>query len=466
MNNRKKIACVIANCRCIKRVTFTGGYLTVEDAPYHTPLGAAFLQAGEEMGYDIVDVNGEQQTGFAFYQFTMRRGSRCSTAKAFLRPIRLRKNLHVSLQSHVLRIVVDPQTKRAVGVEFIKENGQPQIAYAKREVILSAGAIGSPHILLNSGIGPRKHLEDVGVTVTHDLPGVGQNLQDHVAIGGLAFTINKAAGIVANRMINFNSALRYALSEEGPLTSSIGLEVVAFLNTKYANKSDDWPDMNFLMTSASIFSDQQVKLAHGLKPEFYQDMYSELQDKDAFSILPMILRPKSRGFIKLRSSHPLDYPLLFHNYLTHPEDIAVMREGVKLAIATAETQALKEFGAQFHDKPLPNCRHLPRYTDEYWECVIKQYTMTIYHMSGTCKMGPKSDPMAVVNHKLQVHGIKGLRVIDASIMPTVTSGNTNAPTIMIGEKGSDFVKGLWLREEMYRNGRYKRKINETKTNSK
>lgn len=434
----------------------------MEDAPYHTPLGAAFLQAGEEMGYDIVDVNGDQQTGFAFYQFTMRRGSRCSTAKAFLRPIRLRKNLHVSLQSHVTRILVDPITKRATGVEFYKEGGPIQHVYAKREVILSAGAIGSPHILLNSGIGPRKHLEHVGVPVVHDLPGVGQNLQDHVAVGGLAFTITKPAGIVASRMINLNSAVRYALAEKGPLTSSIGLEVVAFINTKYANRSDDWPDMNFLMTSASMFSDQSVKTAHGLKPEFYNDMYGELLNKDAFSILPMILRPKSRGFIKLRSRNPLDYPLLFHNYLTHPEDIAVMREGVKLAIATAETQALKEFGSQFHNKPLPNCRHLPIYTDEYWECAIKQYTMTIYHMSGTCKMAPNTDPMAVVNHRLEVHGIKGLRVIDASIMPTVTSGNTNAPTIMIAEKGADLVKALWLREKIFQSGRIKRKTNETK----
>lgn len=408
-------------------------------------------------------MNGEQQTGFAFYQFTMRRGSRCSTAKAFLRPIRLRKNLHISLQSHVTRIIVDPKTKRATGVEFIKENGQLQFVYAKREVILSAGAIGSPHVLLNSGIGPKHHLEEIGVPVVHDLPGVGENLQDHIAIGGLAFIINRPAGIVADRMINLNSGIRYAISEDGPLTSSIGLETVAFVNTKYANRSDDWPDMNFLMTSASIFSDQQVKLAHGLKPQFYEDMYGELRNKDAFSILPMILRPKSRGHIKLKSKYPLDYPLLYHNYLTHPDDIAVMREGVKLAIATAETQALKEFGAVFHNKPLPNCRHLPKYTDEYWECVIKQYTMTIYHMSGTCKMGPSSDPQAVVNHKLQVHGIKGLRVIDASIMPTVTSGNTNAPTIMIGEKGADLVKGLWVRNEIFQQGRYKRKSNETAT---
>lgn len=155
-----------------------GGYLTIQDAPYNTPLGPAFLQAGEEMGYDIVDVNGAQQTGYAFYQFTMRRGARCSTAKAFLRPIRLRRNLHISLWTHVTKILIDPETKRAYGVEFIK-NGQWQKVYAKREVILSAGAVNSPQLLMLSGVGPAQHLQEKGIPVSRvmklALLALGQN---------------------------------------------------------------------------------------------------------------------------------------------------------------------------------------------------------------------------------------------------------------------------------------------------
>lgn len=431
-----------------------GGPLTVQDAPYNTPLGIGFLQAAQEFGYDLVDVNGEQQTGFAFYQFNMRRASRCSAAKAFLRPIRLRKNLHVALFAHVTRVIVNPTTKRALGIEFIR-NGVKQIVLARREVILSAGAIGSPHLLMNSGIGPRTNLERVGVPVIHPLEGVGRNLQDHIAIGGIAWTINGPIGINTNRLVNLNSALRYAVTENGPLSSSIGLEAVGFLNTKYANQSDDWPDMNFLLTSASLFSDAQAKIAHGLKKEFFDDCYSDLVGKDTFSILPMILRPKSRGFIKLQSKNPLRYPLLYHNYLTHPDDVNVMREGVKLAVAFGETDSLKkQFGAKFHSKAVPNCKHLPLYTDEYWECLIRQYTMTIYHMSGTAKMGPASDPMAVVDPQLRVYGIKGLRVIDASIMPTITNGNIYAPVIMIGEKGADMIKALWLRDDIFRRKRH------------
>lgn len=412
-------------------------------------MGAGFLQAGQEFGYDIVDINGEQQTGFAFYQFNMRRASRCSTAKAFLRPVRLRKNLHIALFAHTTRIIIDPLTKRAFGVEYIRD-GKKQVVHARREIILSAGAIGSPHILMNSGVGPRENLESVGVEVVHSLPGVGQNLQDHIAVGGIAWFINQPVGINTNRLVNLNSALRYAISETGPLTSSVGLEVAAFVNTKFANASDDWPDMNFMMTSASLFSDAQVKTAHGLKPDFFDECCSDLVGKDAFSILPMILRPESRGFIKLHSKNPLRYPLLYHNYLTHPKDVAVLREGVKLAIAIGETESLKgPFGAKLHTRPVPNCKHLPHFTDEYWECFIRQYTMTIYHMSGTAKMGPANDPWAVVDPQLRVHGIQGLRVIDASIMPTITNGNIHAPVIMIGEKGADLIKSLWLRAELF-----------------
>ncbi|XP_063368950.1 glucose dehydrogenase [FAD, quinone] [Cydia amplana] len=422
----------------------TGGYLTVQDAPYNTPLGAAFLQAGEEMGYDIVDVNGAQQVGYAWYQFTMRRGTRCSTAKAFLRPVRLRQNLHIALFSHATKVLIDKDNKRAFGVEFIRD-GQKQVAYAKREVILSAGAIGSPQLLMLSGVGPAKNLQEVGVEVIKDSPGVGENLQDHIAIGGLVFKVDYPISLVMNRLVNINAALRYAVTEDGPLTSSVGLEVVAFINTKYANGTDDWPDIEFMLTSASTPSDggTQVKKAHGLTDEFYNEVFGEINNKDVFGIFPMMLRPKSRGYIKLKTRNPLDYPLMYHNYLTHPDDVGVLREGVKAAVAVAETKAMKRFGARFHDKPLPNCKHLPLYTDEYWDCLIRQYTMTIYHLSGTAKMGPSSDPMAVVDPELRVHGIKGLRVIDASIMPTITNGNINAPTIMIAEKGADLIKASW-----------------------
>ncbi|XP_015180320.1 PREDICTED: glucose dehydrogenase [FAD, quinone] [Polistes dominula] len=422
----------------------TGGYLTVQDAPYNTPLAPAFLQAAEEMGYDIVDINGEQQTGFAFFQYTMRRGTRCSAAKAFIRPIQLRPNFHLSLWSHVTRVLIDPSTKRAYGVEFIR-NGRIETVFARKEVILSAGAINTPQLLMLSGIGPRNHLESLGIPVIQDSPGVGQNLQDHIAVGGITFLIDYEVSLVFPRLVNFNSALRYAITEDGPLTSSVGIEVVGFLTTKYANQTDDWPDIEFMVTSTTVNSGgSQVKYAHCVTDAFYDEVFGEITNRNGFGIFPMMLRPKSRGYIKLKSKDPLDYPLMYHNYLTHPDDVNVLREGVKAAIAYGETSSLKRFGSRFHSKPLPNCKHIPMFTDEYWECAIRQYTMTIYHMSCTAKMGPRSDPMAVVDPSLRVYGVEGLRVIDASIMPTITNGNINAPVMMIAEKGSDLIKKDWI----------------------
>ncbi|XP_041971821.1 glucose dehydrogenase [FAD, quinone] [Aricia agestis] len=435
----------------------TGGYLTVQDSPFNTPIGASFLQAGEEMGYEIVDINGDQQTGYAWFQFTMRRGTRCSAAKAFLRPVRLRRNLHVALFSHVTKILIDKEKKRAYGVELMRY-GSKQVVYAKREVILSAGAVGSPQILMLSGVGPAQHLQEVGIDVIHDSPGVGKNLQDHIAVGGLVFRVDYPISLLFQRTININAALRYAITEDGPLTSNIGLEVVAFINTKYANATEDWPDIEFMMDSASIPSDVQVKRAHGVTDEFYNEVYGDIIGTDVYGIFPMMLRPKSRGFIKLRSNNPFDYPLMYHNYLTHPDDVGVLREGVKAAIAVSETKAMKRLGARFHSKPLPNCKHLPLYTDEYWDCYIRQYTMSIYHLSCTNKMGPASDPMAVVDPQLRVYGIEGLRVIDASIMPAVTNGNINAPTIMIAEKGSDMIKEAWLPKIKRRKRKTKRSL--------
>lgn len=271
----------------------TGGYLTVQESPYSSPLGVAFLEAGVEMGYEHRDVNGEFQTGFAPYQFTMRRGYRCSTSKAFLRPVRLRPNLHVALAAHVTKVLVDPTTLRAYGVEFLR-GGVLHRVLARKEVVLSAGAINTPQLLMLAGIGPAQHLAQMGIRVLRDVPGVGQNLQDHIAVGGLAFLIDYPISVVISRVMNLNAALRYAVLGDGPLTSSVGLETVAFISTKYANASDDWPDIEFMLTSSSTPSDggTQARKAHGITQQFYDEYLGSISGKDLFGVFPMILRPK------------------------------------------------------------------------------------------------------------------------------------------------------------------------------
>lgn len=284
----------------------------------------------------------------------------------------------------------------------------------------------------------------------HDSPGVGQNLMDHIAVGGIVFLIDYPVSLVISRVVNLPAALRYAMLGDGPLTSSIGIESIGFITTKYGNVSDDWPDIEFMLTSSSTNSDggTAAKKAHGLKDEFYNELLGDISNRDVFGIFPMLLRPKSRGQIKLRSNNPMQYPLLYHNYLTHEDDVRVLREGVKAALAIGETTTMKRFGARFHAKPVPGCKQLPLYTDQYWDCVIRQYTMTIYHMSGTAKMGPPQDAYAVVDPYLRVYGVQGLRVADASIMPQITNGNINAPVIMIGEKAGDMISRYWKGQRM------------------
>ncbi|XP_031330245.1 glucose dehydrogenase [FAD, quinone] [Photinus pyralis] len=419
----------------------TGGYLTVQEAPWRTPLAISFLQGGRELGYEVRDCNGEKQTGFMIAQGTIRRGSRCSTSKAFLRPARLRPNLHIAMNSRVTKILIDGLTKRAYAVRYVRNN-QPRTVRARKEVILSAGALSTPQILMLSGVGPQEHLESFGIPVLSNLR-VGDNLQDHVGLGGYTFIIDQPISFNKQRYQRLDVAMEYILNERGPLTS-FGIEGVAFVNTKYAPKSGDWPDIQFHFAGSSVNSDgSQVKKITGLRDSVYNTVYKPLINVDTWTILPLLLRPKSRGWVRLKSKDPTTHVDINPNYFTHREDIDTLIAGIRIGLNLSDTPAFQRFHSKCHRTPFPGCRQYPFDTDEYWECSIRHFTFTIYHPTSTAKMGPPSDPAAVVDHRLRVYGVKNLRVVDASIMPTIISGNTNAPTIMIGEKGADLIKEDW-----------------------
>ncbi|EDW00248.1 GH11959 [Drosophila grimshawi] len=419
----------------------TGGYLTVQEAPWRTPLSIAFLQAGMEMGYENRDINGAKQTGFMLTQSTIRRGARCSTGKAFIRPVRLRKNLDVVLHAEATRLLLDKQ-KRTVGVEYMK-GGRKQLVFVRREVILSAGALNSPKLLMLSGIGPADHLQEHNIQVVSDLP-VGNNMQDHVGLGGLTFVVDAPLTVTRNRFQTIPVSMEYILRERGPMTFS-GVEGVAFLNTKFQDPAVDWPDVQFHFLPSSINSDggEQIRKILNLRDGFYNTVYKPLQHSETWSILPLLLRPKSSGWVRLNSRNPQQPPKLIPNYFAHQQDIDVLVEGIKLAVNVSSTQAFQRFGSRLHNIPLPGCRHLAFQSDAYWACCIKQFTFTIYHPAGTCRMGPSWDVTAVVDPRLRVYGVSGLRVVDASIMPTIVNGNPNAPVIAIGEKASDMIKEDW-----------------------
>jgi len=425
----------------------SGGYLTVQEAPWRSPLATTFIEAGVELGYENRDGNGEFQTGFMVAQGTIRRGSRCSTAKAFLRPARSRPNLDIALHSQVLKILVDSKTTAAFGVR-VRRGDAVYTVLARKEVILSAGALNTPQLLMLSGIGPAEHLSDMGIHVYRDLS-VGQNLQDHYGTGALTFTVDMPISAVQTRFENIPSILKYAVFGTGPLTMLGGVEALAWIPTKYTNKSQDFPDIEFHFVGGCPASDggRQIRKAHGLGDTLWQ-MYHPLAMKDTWSLLTMLLRPKSRGSVRLRSSNPYDKPVLNAGYFSHPEDIKVLVEGIKFGRSLVDTKAFSRVGSKFwSDVPMPGCESTELWTDEYWGCMARHYTSTVYHHSGTAKMGPANDTQAVVNHQLKVYGVPRLRVIDASIMPTIVSGNTNAPVIMIGEKGADLIKADWSGRE-------------------
>ena len=423
----------------------TGGYLTVQEPPFRTPLVTAFVEAGVEMGYENRDGNGEIQTGFMVAQTTTRNGARCSTAKAFLRPVKTRKNLHIAMRSFVLKVNIDPVTKQATGVQF-ERNGIIYNVKATKEVIVSAGAINSPQLLMLSGVGPADHLSSLGIPVIKNLP-VGDNFQDHIALGGMVFQIDKPYSLIESRFLSLPAFLNYTLFRSGPLTSPGACEGLAWVKTKYADQNDDWPDIEFHFVAGTPVSDGGFYVRHsdGVRDDVWNAYYKPIADTDTWQVIPMLLRPQSTGTIRLKSTDPKEKPLIDPQYFSKVQDLNVLIEGTKIGLALSQTKPFQELGTKFYSKPFPGCEGYTLWTDDYWGCFIRHYSATIYHYSGTCKMGPSSDPTAVVDPRLRVYGIKGLRVVDASIMPNVVSGNTNAPVIMIAEKASDMIKEDWIK---------------------
>nr|MBE5725237.1 putative glucose dehydrogenase [Cucujiformia] len=307
----------------------------------------------------------------------IRRGSRCSTAKAFLRPVRTRRNIHVALNAHATKILINPSTMRAFGVEFVR-NGRKQLVLARKEVILSAGSINTPQLLMLSGVGPKDQLAKYNIPVLRDLP-VGENLQDHVGMGGLTFLVDKPVSIVQDRFQAFPMTMQYVINEKGPMTTLGGVEGLAFVNTHLGNRS--WPDIQFHMAPASVNSDAgaRVRKVLGLTDHLYEKVYKPIANRDVFTLMPLLLRPRSRGWVRLQSKNPFDAPLINANYFEDPFDIQTLVEGAKIAVKIAESNAFKQFGTRVYRVPFPNCEHVEFGSDAYWECHIRTISMTIYH---------------------------------------------------------------------------------------
>jgi choline dehydrogenase len=391
-----------------------GGPLHVSKATSPNPVYSAFIEAGVEAGYPrTADFNGLKQEGFGPYQLTIRDGARWSASRAFLKPILGRRpNLTVKTGARTTRILIEGG--RAIGVEFVCE-GQTIIAHADAEVALSAGAAQSPQILQLSGIGDPDRLAAAGVAPVHALRGVGENLQDHLDVL-LAWETPavKTAHAYSRGLNRLTMGLGFMLFGNGPGAQNF-LEAGAFVKSR---PGADRPDLQLHCVLAIV-----------------KDHGKEAPGKDGFSVHVCQLRPESRGRIGLNSADPFDDPAIFANYLATSEDRRALREGTKIVREIAGQAALKAIrGAE--EAPGEDVR-----TDEEIDAWVRRSAETVYHPVGTCRMGVDGDPDAVVDAELKVQALEGLRVVDASVMPTLVGGNTNAPTIMIAEKAADMILG-------------------------
>lgn len=410
-----------------------GGRLTVQDTIL-SPVTQIMTLAFKELGIEKKDINGKSHFGYAHSQATIRNGIRWSTDKAFLKRAMFKDNLDVITGALAEKILIE--NKKAIGLSF-RHAGKQRKVKAKKEVIVSSGTIGSAKLLLLSGIGPRKHLEALKIPVIADLP-VGENLQDQVQTGAIEFFTKHHVSITAARAENFLSSWAYTLFGTGMKMSPRFREGTAFIKVRQQPPHIKYPLIALqVVANVATYSAEQLNL----DPDSWNAMHDDLPSKEGFSIYPILLHPRSRGTIKLRSNNPEDPPLINPNYLADDADVKILVEAIQFVRSKlADTKVLKDWDFQLSDKILPECSEHGNFTNQYWECFIRHITLSGASPVGTCKVGAIGDPTAVVDPLLRVRGIKGLRVIDASIIPKSVSGNTYATQVMIAERASDLIR--------------------------
>lgn len=390
-----------------------GGPLNVSYLRSPSPINQAFIQACNEQGIPFnPDYNGATQFGVSPGQVTQKGGERWNAARAYIDPHRHQDNLSIITHAHATQIMMDG--KRAVGIRYRVKGVQHEVR-ARKEVILSGGAFGSPQLLMLSGIGPALHLHDMGIPLVHELPGVGQNLQDHVTTVLIYKTqkINHAMGFSLKGTWNMLKAMwEWRTQRTGWITSNVS-ETQGFVSTE---GNTDYPNIQLALCTGIVDDHaRKMHMGHG------------------YTLHVTLMRPKSRGSVTLASRNPTDKPLIDPAFFKHQEDLQTMMQATQMGLRIMESKGLDPYRSEM-------LYPLNAQDPAQIESFLRDHSDTEYHPVGTCKMGPAQDPMAVVDAELRVHGLQGLRVIDASIMPNLVSGNTNAPTIMIAEKGADFIR--------------------------
>ncbi|XP_069680303.1 glucose dehydrogenase [FAD, quinone]-like [Periplaneta americana] len=403
-----------------------GGYLDVERFPYQDKNVPVILEAFQEIGYSIVDINSENVTGVMRGQFMQSQGARQSTNAAFITPVRQRENLKVVTNVRVTKVLIHPDTKLAYGVAYAIENNRTIMGevFAKKEVILSAGVFNSPHLLLLSGVGPRETLKALKIQPIQNLE-VGYNLQDHILLPGIFFNLKKESQFLPHDMNILEDGFLYCQNRINSPWSGFGVaQTYANVKSEYANKNNDYPDLLIMFLPF-------LSCTHKAYPVCYYDsirMYS------------ILLQPKTKNFLTINTTDPFVSPLIHSNYLSNTDDIDILIDSYDIGKTLAETTAFSKAGFMINTTYIITKEDMENGTFTPRRVLDEEFLFTSNHHVGTNKMGPETDSSAVVSPELKVHGVRGLRVADASIMPRIVSGNPTATCIMIGEKVSDLIK--------------------------
>ncbi|XP_035786304.1 glucose dehydrogenase [FAD, quinone]-like [Anopheles albimanus] len=432
-----------ANIRDFDRNGFHGhaGPLSVEDCPFRSRIATTFVESAQLAGYRYLDYNAGDQIGVSFLQANTQQGRRVTSGTAYLLPARKRPNLHIITRAWVTKVLFDKATKEATGVMFIR-NGVTRTVKARKEVILSAGAFETAKLLMLSGIGPADHLQSHGIPVLQDLP-IGEVLYEHPGVFGPVYLVRQPIDnlITLNDNLRVGNFLEY-FQGRGVLTTN-SVESLLYVKTPVAESPDPGlPDVEVMQAFSSIDFDTSPGTVRSfrLTNVTFDGYFRPIRNIRSFQYLPMLMKSRTRGKLRLKSTNPFHHPLFQYQYFEDDRDLDALAYGIEEAVRVTEQAPFRRLGVELYRKQVPGCEDFPFGTHQYWRCHVQTLTATFHHQVATCKMGPPSDPEAVVDNELRVYGVGRLRVVDIGVVPIAPTAHTAAVAFVIGEKAADLIR--------------------------